>query len=58
MSEEKISRRDPTSPAATSGTVSWTDGNKKIDTSISFQIIAGVGLMAVLPPLIKYLVYI
>ena len=26
--EEKISRRDLSSPAATSGTVSWTDGNQ------------------------------
>ena len=28
MPEEKISWRDLTSPAATSGTISWTDGNQ------------------------------
>ena len=37
MPEEKISGRDLTSPAATSGTVSWTDGNKKF----THQLVSG-----------------
>ena len=42
MPDEKISRRDPTSPASTSGTVSWTDGNQKLThPSVSGPILFG-----------------